>query len=396
MPITPDLPFPKSAGDSIRSKDWNDLVSETRRLDTAKVDRAGDAITGPLSVAGALAIGKSSAAATAKLDVAGSLSVNDFNLLLRAGNDINHGLGWFGTGKLFAGANIDGPVLWGNAGGALGTVPGGAQQIALSWDNAGRIAIGVPSTELKVDIGDRIRLREGPAGSAGLWLYQTTPAEDRAFIGMASDNRVGLFGKNGAGWSLSMDVTLGTVGVRVAPHSVIAHRIDAGVVGSSPALTYGLYVTGATTYAIYAGGNTLTNGRARDSKLRVSTGTNGAVSTTSATWVDVPNLSMTITSPDIGAFFDVRVHINGVQGTLSPNIRGYFRLLVDGSEWERTAHEFNNAGWELRGVVMNRLISLNAGNHTLAVQWLVQGTTGTPTLTCCWYNDMRLISAVEL
>ena len=41
MPITPDLPFPKSAGDSIRSKDWNDLVNETKRLDTAKVDRAG-------------------------------------------------------------------------------------------------------------------------------------------------------------------------------------------------------------------------------------------------------------------------------------------------------------------------------------------------------------------
>src|SRR5215470_15058428 len=64
MPITPDLPFPKSAGDAIRSKDWNDLVVETQRLDTAKVNRSGDTITGPLTIAGALAVGTTTAAAS--------------------------------------------------------------------------------------------------------------------------------------------------------------------------------------------------------------------------------------------------------------------------------------------------------------------------------------------
>jgi len=192
MPITPDLPFPKSAGDSIRSKDWNDLVSETRRLDTAKVDRAGDAITGPLSVAGALAIGKSSAAATAKLDVVGDLNINDSNLLFRGG-DNNHGLGWFGNpSKLFGGVNVDGPVLWGNLGGALGTAPGGAQLIALSWDNAGRVAIGTPSPAAALHVNGAALISDG-AGYAVPNAHMTTGS---LTIGSIAKN----FG-GGSGWS---------------------------------------------------------------------------------------------------------------------------------------------------------------------------------------------------
>lgn len=210
MAFTPDLPFPKSAGDSIRSKDWNDLVTETRRLDTAKVERAGDAITGPLSIAGALAVGKASAAAGTKVDITGGdLRINDNNLLLRGGTDANHGLGWFGAGKLFAGANVDGPVLWGNSGGALGTGTGAGQLAALSWDNGGRVAIGVASTTLRVDVGGRMRMRQGTDGSAGHWLFQSTPNADRAFVGMANDNEVGFWGNGGIGWGLRMNVNTG-------------------------------------------------------------------------------------------------------------------------------------------------------------------------------------------
>src|SRR5262252_9270102 len=57
MPLTPDPPFPKSQGDTLRSKDWNDAVTELIRLDNAKVNRSGDHITGPLSVDGALGVG---------------------------------------------------------------------------------------------------------------------------------------------------------------------------------------------------------------------------------------------------------------------------------------------------------------------------------------------------
>lgn len=57
MPITPDPPFPKSSGDNIRSKDWNDVVKEVQRLDTDKLNLAGGSLTGPLSVGGQVGIG---------------------------------------------------------------------------------------------------------------------------------------------------------------------------------------------------------------------------------------------------------------------------------------------------------------------------------------------------
>ncbi len=52
MPITPDPPFPKTQGDNIRSKDWNDAVNEVIRLDNAKANRSGDRFTGPLTIDG--------------------------------------------------------------------------------------------------------------------------------------------------------------------------------------------------------------------------------------------------------------------------------------------------------------------------------------------------------
>src|SRR5262245_4654090 len=143
MAFTPDLPFPKGAGDTIRSKDWNDHIAETKRLDTAKVERAGDTINGPLTVAGALRL-------------------PDNTMFLRSGSDTFHGLGWFGLpNRLFAATNIDGPVLFGFSGGALGVNQNGAQSIALGWDAAGNVRIGTPAAGFKVDIGDRIRLRQG-------------------------------------------------------------------------------------------------------------------------------------------------------------------------------------------------------------------------------------------
>ena len=312
-------------------------------------------------------VGIGIAAPSDKLDVAGNIRINDQNLFLRGGGDQNHAIGWFGGGKLFAGAALDGPAVFGFASGALGTTQGG-QRIALHWNFNGNIGIGnsIPSGRLqingnadqggtlhlvpdtskgpshshvhfdptgdwyirsaaptgkvviqdtggnvgigtaaptaklqvtggaimpaignneqsgiqfppdpgvgagdrafiryyvesgtettklmigvandaddtigftqfgaermtisggnvgigtatapgfKLDVGDRMRVRQGGSASAGIWLFQNTPAADRAFIGMAADNQVGLWGSTGAGWGLVMDTTSGSVGV---------------------------------------------------------------------------------------------------------------------------------------------------------------------------------------
>src|SRR3954468_20783080 len=63
MAFTPDLPFPKTPGNPIMSKDWNDAIGEVQRLDTAKVNRSGaDALAGPLTINNALAVGTNTAA----------------------------------------------------------------------------------------------------------------------------------------------------------------------------------------------------------------------------------------------------------------------------------------------------------------------------------------------
>ncbi|MBN1478897.1 tail fiber domain-containing protein [candidate division KSB1 bacterium] len=50
MPFTPDPPYPKGQGDVLRSDDWNDAIEEIKRLDAAKVNKAGDEMTGPLKI----------------------------------------------------------------------------------------------------------------------------------------------------------------------------------------------------------------------------------------------------------------------------------------------------------------------------------------------------------
>jgi hypothetical protein len=222
MPITPDLPFPKSAGDAVRSKDWNDLVTETQRLDNAKVNRAGDAITGPLTIAGALGLGTNS--------VNAKLHVVDANTpaALRIQSTRS-----FGQARLEFWSDPQGngtewrPALIqsldtnpGNFTGGLSFVTNGTGLAnrtglieAMRLVN-GNVGIGVPAPGFKIDVDDRIRLRQGTSPSAGLWLYQTTPAEDRAFVGMNNDNIAGLYGNKGAGWGLNMDVTNGNIGVR--------------------------------------------------------------------------------------------------------------------------------------------------------------------------------------
>jgi endosialidase-like protein len=71
----------------------------------------------------------------AALSVAGRVRMNDNNIYFRSGTDPFHGLGFFGNGSLngdFAGVNVNGPVLWGNGGGALGTL-NNTQAVSLLW-----------------------------------------------------------------------------------------------------------------------------------------------------------------------------------------------------------------------------------------------------------------------
>ena len=79
-----------------------------------------------------------------------SLRLLDKPIYFRVGTDLAHGLGWYSSGT-FAGANPDGPVLWGNGGGGLGTVST-TTNLVLIWTSSGRVGIGRSPTANALEV----------------------------------------------------------------------------------------------------------------------------------------------------------------------------------------------------------------------------------------------------
>jgi hypothetical protein len=72
----------------------------------------------------------------------------------------------------------------------------------------------INSGEYAMSLNGRLALRTGTQ-SAGLWLNNAANTVSTAFIGMSSDNQVGLYGATGAAWGLSMNTTTGNVGIGI-------------------------------------------------------------------------------------------------------------------------------------------------------------------------------------
>src|SRR6185436_109674 len=101
----------------------------------------------------------------------GSNSLNSVDLRLRTGSDGSHGLGWYGGGKAFAGFAPDGPVLFGNQVGVLGTSSGG-QQAKVYWNVYG-FGIGTnPATDFHVlGVTPQYTMLVESADAIGTWLH---------------------------------------------------------------------------------------------------------------------------------------------------------------------------------------------------------------------------------
>lgn len=105
------------------------------------------------------------------LVAAGNLYMSDKTIWLRGTGNSNHGLGWFGNGKLFAGIDVDGPVLFGQKGGVLGTADKG-QKAVLSWNNVGNVGIGTANPKddmLEVAGNMRILSQSNPLRFTSAW-----------------------------------------------------------------------------------------------------------------------------------------------------------------------------------------------------------------------------------
>ena len=67
-----------------------------------------------------------------------------------------------------------------------------------------RVGVGVqsPDGDCILDVGARMRVKQGESASAGIWFAQSG-ADHSAFVGMADDNKIGFYG-HGVGWGLTM------------------------------------------------------------------------------------------------------------------------------------------------------------------------------------------------
>ncbi|HEY5913419.1 MAG TPA: hypothetical protein VJA21_22760, partial [Verrucomicrobiae bacterium] len=113
-------------------------------------------------------VGIGGAASSDLLNIQGTARLNEFDLYLRGNNgDTAHGLGWYGEGKPFGGVNVDGPVLYGFSGGALGSVAGGLKTVLL-WNYLGNVGIGTDTPGAKLDVAGAFRADSISGDGSGL------------------------------------------------------------------------------------------------------------------------------------------------------------------------------------------------------------------------------------
>jgi len=106
----------------------------------------------------------------------GTLRTNEHDIKFRSGfPDGNHGIGWYGEDlinspnitKLFASTNVNGPVVYGYDGGALGMKDrgNGIEKIVLRWDGTGKVYIATDPSQVigasyELNVCGTIRARE--------------------------------------------------------------------------------------------------------------------------------------------------------------------------------------------------------------------------------------------
>jgi hypothetical protein len=100
----------------------------------------------------------------------GIQSLTDNDLYLRASSNTFNGVGWYGTGKSWGILAVDGPVVYGNAGGILATWNGTSRVNALVWNSAGNIGIGFPVPSFKVDVNGVVAANGGFNNSSDVRL----------------------------------------------------------------------------------------------------------------------------------------------------------------------------------------------------------------------------------
>ena len=127
------------------------------------------------------------------LSIGGNLILNYKDIYLGGPSDKFHGIGIYGSGaKLFAGQAVDGPIVYGNTGGGLGTT-GGGQKLALSWTTDGELHS--PKWKVKSLVQTQAWPKATDAAAPTLWPLDFTTGGGTLML-LLSGSIFGATGKN--------------------------------------------------------------------------------------------------------------------------------------------------------------------------------------------------------
>ena len=160
----------------------------------AKLDVGGDAkFSGPLSVQGALTV-SGAAQIGGDLSVTGKVSATSF----------------VGDGSKLSNIRLLNDFI---GGAQLASDPESLSKVSTGKIvvKGNRVGVGVqsPDGDCILDVGARMRVKQGESSSAGIWFAQSG-ADHSAFVGMADDTRIGFRG-HGVEWGLTMSKDDGSV-----------------------------------------------------------------------------------------------------------------------------------------------------------------------------------------
>ena len=105
----------------------------------------------------------------------------------------------------------------------------------------GFVGIGTNAPGFILDVNGRMRIKHS-GSTSGVWFANSTNTDDVAFMGLANNTHIGLYGDNGAGFNLVMNTTTGNVGIGTGTP---AHSLD--VRGSTDPGTIGNFENSSTS-----------------------------------------------------------------------------------------------------------------------------------------------------
>jgi hypothetical protein len=235
-------------------------------------------------------------------------SSSDLVLTPLSGTASNYGLGWYGTGRPFGTTAVDGPVLYGNAGGALGSNASGTYNTALRWDASGRVGIGATAFssltnkltlqgDMATTPGDQFIIRGNADNNKRLLLGYDTTSNRASLQSYTAASTAGPLllnpsgGNVGIGSATTPSVALDVTGAIKASGDLTAANISVGQLTASGGLTAAnisvgqLTASGGLTAANISAGQITASSRVMTNSLEFwgSGGPGGALWQKSAT-----------------------------------------------------------------------------------------------------------------